>query len=388
MEKLFNIVEHLQDRLFSSVVSNNLVYNACWEDPRIDRQLLELDERSKVVMLTSAGCNALDYLLDDVQQIHCVDANPAQNALLELKQALFRNHNYRLLWDFFGEGQKQGADLVYRQQLRHFLSPEGQAYWDQHISHFTPTSSCPTFYFTGTSGRFALMVYKRLQRKGLQKEVEKLLQAENLEEQTYYFEAIEPQLWNAFSKWLIKQHATMTMLGVPSTQQKMIEKEYSGGLLHYIRQSLQRVFTELPIRDNYFWRVYMTGSYSRDCCPNYLLERHFDRLIQGVDKVETHTSTLLDFLKRKPGQYSHFVLLDHQDWMADAEPELLAEEWKQILDNAATGARILFRSAGPSLSFLPDFVFEHLAFKAEQTAAAHQKDRVGTYESTHLGIVQ
>lgn len=145
MDKLYNIIEHFQDRLFSSVVSNNLVYNTCWEDPKVDRELLDLDEKSRIVMLTSAGCNALDYLLDDVQQIHCVDANPAQNALLELKQALFKNHNYQLLWDFFGEGKKQGSELVYQQQLRNLLSPEAQSYWDQYISHFTPTSSRPTF---------------------------------------------------------------------------------------------------------------------------------------------------------------------------------------------------------------------------------------------------
>ncbi len=388
MEKLSNIVKHLQHHLFNSVVSNNLVYNTCWEDPRIDRELLDLDSDSKIVMLTSAGCNALDYLLDDVQQIHCVDANPAQNALLDLKKALFQNQSYQLLWDFFGRGQKQGAELIYQRQLRNRLSTAAQSYWDNYISSFIPTSSRPSFYFSGTSGKVALMVYKRIHRKGLQEPIQKLLNAESLQEQTYYFEAIEPQLWNAFSKWLIKQHATMTMLGVPSTQQKMIEEEYNGGLLHFIRQSLRYVFTQLPIRDNYFWRVYMTGSYTRDCCPNYLLERHFEWLHRSVHKIETHTSTLLTFLKRNPGQYSHFVLLDHQDWMADARPELLAEEWKLILKNAAPGARILFRSAGPSLTFLPDFIDPYVEFQPERTEQAHQKDRVGTYESTHLGIVQ
>lgn len=388
MKKLSNIVENLQHRLFHSVVSNNLVYNTCWEDPRVDRRLLDLDSDSKVVMLTSAGCNALDYLLDDVQQIHCVDANPAQNALLDLKKAMFQNKNYELLWDFFGRGQKQGAELIYQRRLRPLLSTESKFYWDQHISSFIPTSSRPTFYFSGTSGKVALMVYKRIQRKGLQNPIKKLLNADSLEEQTYYFEAIEPQLWNSFSKWLIRQHATMTMLGVPSTQQKMIEDEYNGGLLHFIRQSLRYVFTKLPIRDNYFWRVYMTGSYTRNCCPNYLLEQHFGRLHQSVSRIKTHTSTLLAFLKRNPGHYSHFVLLDHQDWMADAHPELLAEEWKLILKNAAPGARILFRSAGPSLNFLPDFIHDKVEFQPERTDQAHQKDRVGTYESTHLGIVQ
>lgn len=388
MEKLAEIVSNIQHRLFRSVVSNNLVYNTCWEDPRIDRRLLDLDTDSNVVMLTSAGCNALDYLLDDVQCIHCVDSNPAQNALLELKRALFQNNNYQLLWDLLGEGQKRGANLIYKQQLRSLLPPRAQAYWDDQIDNFTPASGRPSFYYSGTSGKVAYLVFRRIQRKGLQSAIRKLLAADSLEEQTYYFEEIEPQLWDSFSKWLFQQHATMTMLGVPSTQRRMIEQEYRGGLLHFIRKSLRKVFTERPIRDNYFWRVYMTGRYSKDCCPNYLREQHFNYLHQRVERIHTHSSTLLTFLKRNPGRYSHFVLLDHQDWMADKRPDLLAEEWKQILKNAAPGARILFRSAGSSLDFLPNFIYRDVDFQPEQTEVAHQNDRVGTYESTHLGIVQ
>jgi S-adenosylmethionine-diacylglycerol 3-amino-3-carboxypropyl transferase len=55
---------HAHDLLFKTIHQRYLIYNMCWEDPRIDRQLLGLDQHSKVVVLTSAGCNALDYLLD------------------------------------------------------------------------------------------------------------------------------------------------------------------------------------------------------------------------------------------------------------------------------------------------------------------------------------
>ena len=76
------------DLVFHHVHGGQLIYNACWEDPRIDRQLLGLTSASRVVMITSAGCNALDYLLDDPAEIHAVDVNPRQNAVLELKLAL------------------------------------------------------------------------------------------------------------------------------------------------------------------------------------------------------------------------------------------------------------------------------------------------------------
>ena len=34
------------------------------------------------------------------------------------------------------------------------------------------------------------------------------------------------------------------------------------------------MMTELPIGDNYFWRIYITGSYTLHCCPNYLRREH------------------------------------------------------------------------------------------------------------------
>jgi S-adenosylmethionine-diacylglycerol 3-amino-3-carboxypropyl transferase len=50
------------DLIFRQVHSRRLVFNACWEDPRIDRTLLGLNQQSRVPAITSAGCNVLDYL--------------------------------------------------------------------------------------------------------------------------------------------------------------------------------------------------------------------------------------------------------------------------------------------------------------------------------------
>ena len=51
-------------RMFNMVHGNNLVYNTCWEDPRLDRIALGLGSDDNVMVITSAGCNALDYALE------------------------------------------------------------------------------------------------------------------------------------------------------------------------------------------------------------------------------------------------------------------------------------------------------------------------------------
>ncbi len=82
---ILQIMDKTRQRVFHYIHDNNLIYNTCWEDPRIDRKLLKLDSSSEVAMITSAGCNALDYLLDNPSDVHAIDVNPRQNALLELK---------------------------------------------------------------------------------------------------------------------------------------------------------------------------------------------------------------------------------------------------------------------------------------------------------------
>ncbi len=90
------------------------------------------------------------------------------------------------------------------------------------------------------------------------------------------------------------------------------------------------------MKDNYFWRVYMNGEYSRDCCPEYLKAENFSTLKNGlVDRVSTHTDSVQGFLEKHDGTISRFILLDHMDWLSDQFFPLLESEWQAIVDRAA-----------------------------------------------------
>lgn len=388
MAAIKHLVKNIQNRFFDSIVNNHLVYNTCWEDPRIDRKLLNLDSDSRIVMLTSAGCNALDYLLDDPAHVYAVDANPHQNALLEFKQALFAIDDYDALFQFFGRGRHSSPNIFYQKHIKPFLSEEANQFWSKHISYFNRTSTQPSFYFRGTSGKIAMMMYHHIKRKGLYGKALNLLDASSLQEQAYYFEEIHPELWNGFSRWLLRRNSTMALLGVPETQRNLIDEENEGGLFQFIKDSMERVFTKIPTRDNYFWRVYITGSYTSTCCPNYLKRKNYSVIQNRAARITTHTCTLSDFLRKNPGSYTHFVLLDHQDWMANTDPKALKKEWKLIFKNSAPDAKVLFRSACQNVEFLPDFVHKKVTFHPDRTQKLHAEDRVGTYGSTHLGIIK
>lgn len=148
-------LNRLKDKLFSKIHLNNLVYNTCWEDPRLDRRLMQIKKDSMILMITSAGCNALDYMLDNPKAIHCVDVNPRQNALLELKKAGIKTLDFTDFFKLFGEGAHPQFKEIYTKNLRPELPDYAQAFWDKKIKYLNPKSKKKSFYFRGTSGQFA-----------------------------------------------------------------------------------------------------------------------------------------------------------------------------------------------------------------------------------------
>ncbi|MFN0078308.1 MAG: DUF3419 family protein [Prosthecobacter sp.] len=382
------VLKSAHDMVFRHVHNSNLIYNTAWEDPRLDRQLMKLDRDSRVVMITSAGCNALDYLLDDPAEIHAVDMNYRQNALLELKQALLRQGDFEELFEMFGFGSHPKYAAVYG-KVRRSLSEPAQKFWDKRIGFFNPASLKKSFYYHGTSGIAAWVMGNALfkLRPNVKNFATCLLDARSLQEQREAYDLFEREVWGPFSNWLLRQPTLMTLLGVPRPQIKLIQDSYPGGLTSYVKDKLRHVFTELPIADNYFWRVYMTGSYTLGCCPNYLKQENLATLQARVDRLKSYTTTVSNFLREHPGQYTHFVLLDHQDWLAAHDTAALLDEWELILANSAPGAKILMRSAGLNLSFIPESIRARLRFFPERTEALHQLDRVGTYGSLHFAEV-
>ena len=381
-----NSLNQIRDKIFTQIHSNNLIYNTCWEDPRCDREMLHINKSTRLVMITSAGCNALDYLLDNPKEIHCIDMNARQNAVLALKIALFQHGSYEDLWLFFGEGHHPNAVSVYAEKLKMHLPDYAQEFWDKNIIYFTKKQS---FYFFGTSGTFAWWFNQYINSsKSLRGNIDDLLDAKNIEEQREIYQKVEPKIVSPFVKWVMNRHITMSMLGVPRAQRQLIVDEYDGGVSGFIQNCLRQVFMELPTEDNYFWRLYLTGKYTPACCPNYLRPENYEILRERTSNIHLHTTTVSQFLIDNPSKYTHYILLDHQDWLAAHDVPALTDEWNHILKNSKKDTKILLRSAALRVDFFPDFVNEAIKFDEELMQRLHKLDRVGTYASVYFGKVK
>lgn len=388
--------QKINNRLFTAVHHRNLIYNTCWEDPALDRVALTLGPRDRVLVITSAGCNALDYLLAGAGEVNAVDVNPIQNALLELKRAAALHLDHAGFFELFGRGQSPQAQQMYRDALRPHLSPLAQTYWDRHIAFFSGKGWRKSFYYRGTSGLLAKLVLVNahvLHR--LREPIDELLAARTIEQQREVYEKrIKSRIWTPWLRWFLSRSFTLTLLGVPWPQRDQITTQYPGGVSQFIRDSLEAVLCQLPFATNYFWRVYFQGHYTPECCPEYLKRENFDALRAALPRLKIHTGTVTDFLRQTEPGLTRFVLLDHMDWMSSVQPQMLVEEWNALLGSAAPGARAIFRSAGLKVHFLDHLRVRYqgqerelgtlLRYHPELAAELHKTDRVHTYGSFHI----
>ena len=55
--------DRVDQKIFNAIYSRSMAYNTCWEDPAVDRRALQLTPDDTMLVITSAGCNVLDYAL-------------------------------------------------------------------------------------------------------------------------------------------------------------------------------------------------------------------------------------------------------------------------------------------------------------------------------------
>jgi S-adenosylmethionine-diacylglycerol 3-amino-3-carboxypropyl transferase len=388
-------LDYLSRKIFTQVHGNNLVYNTCWEDPSLDREALAIQPDHRILMITSAGCNALDYLLDNPAHIQCVDLNPRQNALLQLKLAAIRSVDYETFFQMFGKGYLDNPGAIYHQKIRPALKEKYRPYWDRKIKMFSRGPITGSFYFRGTTGLFARLANLYINFRRARTAILSMYELESVEErEQHYNQYISHLIWTDLLRRLLGYDATLSLLGVPKPQREQLESNYQGGIVQFMEDSLKAVFVKESPRHNYFWRLYLFGAYTKDCCPEYLKPENFQTLRDRAEKISTFDGSLVDFLQQSDTKIDRFVLLDHMDWLATYGKPILEAEWQAIADRSAKDARILWRSAATEVDFI-DPIHVQLEGKAKplgevlhyNTALAsrlHEQDRVHTYGSFYI----
>ncbi len=357
---------------------------------------MKLQPGDRVLVITSGGCNALDYALEAPQQVVAVDANPCQTALFELKLAAIRSLPFEDMFALFGRGRHAGFEALYRTQLRERLTPRSRAFWDRRTGWFAPSG--PGLYGRGLTGVVMRIAAWRMRSDpSLGAAVRGLFEQPDLEAQRrHYDREVRPRFWKPWVLRFLRTPLFMSLVGVPMPQRQMLVAQHGGDVSGAIQAMIDELFRTVPAASNYFWAVYVFGEYATGRCPRYLTPEGFAALKGGlVDRIEAHTCTVTEYLQRPGPVLTHAVLLDHMDWMSSYYPADLAAEWQALYRRMAPGGCILFRSAHLEPPFIDTLrvgpqalpLKQWLRFQPEQAQQLARADRVHTYPSFHIAHV-
>ena len=259
---------------------NEYIYAFTWEDPKVDKDLLNITSTDSILAITSAGDNILSYALCKPRRIHAVDLNPAQNHLLELKTAALASLPYQDMWKLFGLGRHANFRRLLIEQMSPHLSSQAFQFWIAHASTFTSRLGCG-LYETGGS-RHAVRLAKYLfVLAGLRSEVQRLCNCETIQEQrAIWHNSLRRILLNRILHWAIICHSAFLWkaLGVPPAQRDMIVQDYlrkigakvatpaacGQAIWDYMMDTLDPVVDNSLLKDeNYFYSLCLRGRYTK-----------------------------------------------------------------------------------------------------------------------------
>ncbi len=375
------------------------VYNQIWEDPRVDLQALQIDGDSRILTISSGGCNALNYLVERPDSVTAVDLNRYHIYLLRLKLAALRNlPDHESFFRFFGSGLHKENRAMFREYIEPHLDEETRQFWrsnglfmglvhGERIDYFSDGG----LYDRSRNGYFLRFFHAFAHLAGWRPEA--MLTAKTLDEQKELFDRnIAPFLDSRFIRFVGNLPVTMFGLGIPPQQLDELKSDLGGGsLIDAYRERAKRLACDFPIDDNYFaWQAFARkyDTEDRKAIPEYLQKDHFDALKSDAHRVRTAIGSVTDEIRSNPhGTFNRFVFLDAQDWMNAA---VMTDLWQQIAEKGEPGSRIIFRTAAaasPLPRNLPPELLARFTYQSELSKELFKQDRASIYGGFHFYIL-
>jgi betaine lipid synthase len=343
---------------------------------------LHLTQSDSMLVITSAGDNALHYAIAArPNRIHCVDMNPYQGHLLELKLAAIQSLDYEDFFSMFGRGRHPDFISLLDAKIAPYLSSSAYQFWRANVDAFSSS-----FYMHGYSGlalRLAKFIFKIAR---VANDVKKMCDCDTLEEQaTIWHEKLRPVLLNPVVVALLKNPVfCWNALGVPLNQRQMILKE--GTFYDYVMNTLDPLAsTHLFKTGSYFYLLTLLGHYTDASCPLYLTPKGFEALKNddsALNAFRLHTNSLVNVLQGlSRWSLTRALVMDHLDWFSPGSADV-DEEIQELYRVIAPGGLVFWRSAGKHPWY--NKVFEEAGFKVSPVAirgSSFAIDRVNMYAS-------
>ena len=277
---------------FACVSLDHLRYGLVWEGHATLYQALALAPTDHALIITSAGCNALNALLAGPRRVTAIDLNPVQNQLLQLKAHVIKHHAPAVLRGLLGlDGP--AAVAAAGAALQTSLPPAAYACWAaylrQHPGGLLLAGRLET-YVTGFVPSLPAAWQHRLRG---------LLACESVATQVAYFQQVldQPDFRGRFIQYF--DAANLSQGRDPQLYRHAAE---TGGATFYRR--LARQLGQQLARDNFFLRFLLFGpeNLPEAILPPCYQAAHHARLRARLPHLRWVTGEATEFLLSEAGQ--------------------------------------------------------------------------------------
>jgi S-adenosylmethionine-diacylglycerol 3-amino-3-carboxypropyl transferase len=314
---------------------SKLIFTQNWEDPAVDEKALHLQEGDTVFTITSGGCNTLGFLRFNPSAIYCVDINPAQTFLMELKQAAFRNLSFEELHEFFGITKSKRRLETYN-RIKNNLSPQALQFWEKHRRIINEG-----LLMNGRYEKFVKIAGVLLRVMQGKRKMEKFFALKSLQEQEeFYNNEWDNKRW----RWLFK-----TMFNKKRLAKKGLNADYfhfddgSSSFSESFYKRAGHAMKSIPASSNYFLSLYFLGHYlNASSLPAYLLPQNFELIKKNIDCIRPVTADSKYWLQQQPDNFFNAMSLSNIcELMDDEDTYKLFDEVKRTCQNSGN---IIFRN--------------------------------------------
>jgi S-adenosylmethionine-diacylglycerol 3-amino-3-carboxypropyl transferase len=320
---------HPAGRMFEDIL-----YAQCWEDPQTDRRALNISGNDAVFCITSGGCNALAYLLDNPRTVVALDINPHQNYLLNIKIAAFHSLGYDDMLAFLGVTESDNRLAMY-EHVRIFLAEKSKLYWDAN-----PEKIQNGIIHCGRYERYMQLLRKMLVSLIGKKVIDRFFMTPERSKREELFARKWKNLrWWVFTRIMLSR--TVMSLLFDKAFFKYIDNRFSFGE-HFSRKA-RHALVDLDPAENPFLSYILQGGYPNEhSLPVYLKRENYETIRSRVDRITMVTAVCEEYFATLPdGSISKFNFSNIFEWMSEEEHTSVLKESLRV---GSEGALMVYRN--------------------------------------------
>lgn len=358
-------------------MSNAINYSQCWEDTAVLKAALVVTSDDIVFSITSGGDNCLALLAERPRRLVCLDSNPVQNYVAELKLVAAKRLSYDEYLAFLGVHSSRNRTVLFERVLPH-LSEAAVAWWREHqslvLSGIIHAGKLESFF---TTFRRFLLPFAHTK-----KEIVQLLAFTDVALQSQYYDSV----WNTWRWKLFFAGASYKrVVNRFARQLEMTARVTTPSEDSSYDSRLHDMITRVPLAYNFYMHYCLLGTYGT-VLPEYLMSATHRRFAQiSSDQCQFSTNDLVAYLQSvSDNTFSKWNLSDAPESLTETEHELL---WREIVRVSKPGAAVA-QWCHSYTRLPPRELATIVQSQTDQAIALSRVDRVFFYKSFHLYTIQ